>query len=98
MDNKLLKLQIKYDKLKNKEITYEKIAPKLIEIFKYIKLENLITQKISYEKHKINLDLLHQDKTKLLNFLTIYNGKIFIKNIEFLKKDNLYKMVVEIAI
>ncbi|MCK5110836.1 MAG: hypothetical protein KAQ94_04890 [Arcobacteraceae bacterium] len=98
MDNKLLKLQIKYDKLKNKKITYEKIAPKLIEIFKYIKLENIITQKINYEKHKIKLDLLHQDETKLLNFLTIYNDKIFIENIEFIKKDKLYKMVVKIAI
>jgi len=98
LNNKLLKVQTKYNNLINKKITYGKVSPQLIELFKYIKLQNLITQKIVYEKNKIKLDLLHQNKTQLLNFLTIYSGNISIENIEFVKKEKLYKMVVQIEI
>ncbi len=98
INTKLLKLQIQYKKLQHNKISYIKITPKLIELFKYIKIENLISKSIVYEKYKIKLDLFHQDKTKLLNFLTIYNGNISIKNIEFVNDIQLYKMVVYIEI
>ncbi len=98
IDNKLSNMQIKYQKLQNKEVPYIKIVPKLIKLFKYIKLENLISKSIVYEKDKIKLNLFHSDKTKLLNFSTIYNSTITIKNIEFIKDIQLYKMVVQIEI
>ncbi len=98
IDKQFLNMQIKYKKLQNKKITYTKITPQLIELFKYIKLENLISKTITYEKHKIKLDLFHQDKIKLLNFLTIYHSTISIDNIEFIKDIQLYKMVVQIEI
>ncbi len=96
INNKLSNMQIKYKKLQSKKISYVKITPKLIELFKYIKLENLISKSIVYERNKIKLNLFHKDKTKLLNFLTIYDSTISIKNIEFIKDIQLYKMVVQI--
>jgi hypothetical protein len=97
--NKQLKnLKTRYDKLKNNKskIKHQNIASKTISLFKFIHLQNLIIKKLTSKNNKISLELLHIDKTKLLNFLTIYNEKIFIKNLEFIKKDNLYKMAIEI--
>ncbi len=97
-DEKIILLKKEFDKLKNKKINHKKISYDLIELFKYIKLEKLYTNKIVYKKHQVQLSLFHKDKSKLLNFSIIYDDKILIENIEFLEKQNLYEMVVKIAI
>ncbi len=104
LTTKLYTIKNKYEQIKQKQhtqkepINHNKISLKLIELFKYIKLENITTQKISYESHKIHLALLHKSKDKLLSFLTIYNNNISIDRIEFLKEQTLYKMVIKIEI
>jgi len=103
-NERFLNIQKKYNKLKLQsqnslaKINYTKITPKLIELFKYIKLENLTIAKIAYAKNQLQLVLLHKDKNKLLNFLTIYDHKTIIQKIEFLKEQNLYTMVINIEI
>jgi len=83
LTSKLLSLEIQQKQLEctsDKKITNnKKISLRLIELFKYIKLENLTTTNIKYKNKKVNLSLIDQDKNKLLNFLTIYNNTIIIK-------------------
>lgn len=101
LDSKLLDIQKKYTKLKHQSIdslSHKQITPKLIELFKYIKLENITTTQIIYSKHKVQLGLRHKNKSKLLNFLTIYNGKIIIQKIEFLDDLEVHNMEIEVGI
>ena len=104
LSTKLTTTKNKYEHIKqtqhNKKepINNNKVSLKLIELFKYIKLENLITQKISYERDIISLALLYKEKDKLLNFLTIYPTTTTIEGIEFIKEQELYKMVIKIEI
>ena len=104
LSTKLTTIKNKYEHIKqtkhNKQepINNNKVSLKLIELFKYIKLKNLITQRISYERDIISLALLYKEKDKLLNFLTIYPTTTTIEGIEFIKEQGLYKMVIKIEI
>ena len=91
-------LQEYHNKIDTSKIVYKKIVPKLIDLFKYIKIENLVTSKIVCTNTKIKLILVHGDKKKLLNFATIYSKDITIKSIEFLKDKELFSMEIEVAI
>jgi hypothetical protein len=97
----LKKITQQYQKLKqkqtNQKIKYDtKIMPKIIELFRYIKLENLTIQKLTYTHNQITLALLHQNKNKLLNFLTIYNGKVNVHKVSLLENLSLYSMEIDI--
>ena len=100
--SKLTTVKNKYQQIKQKQhsqsepVNHNKISSKLIELFKYIKLENLTTQKISYESKIVSLALLHIKKDKLLNFLTIYPTNTTIESIKFLQEQEIYKMVIKI--
>ncbi len=102
LNDQLDNIKIQYKQLKQDSNTTilnnQKISLKLIKLFKYIKLENLTTQKITYQNNKVQLALLHKDKNKLLNIVTIYNNKLMIKKIKFLKEQKLYTMVITIDI
>ncbi len=94
---KLSQIKNKYENLKQNRLEHKRLVLALTELFKYIKLENIIINKIIYENNSIKLALMHKNKDKLLNFTTIYNGKFTIERIEFLKEMALYKMVINIA-
>ena len=97
-ENRLSILKEKYNRENSKKVSYKKITPKLLEVFKHIKLKNLLVDKITYESNKIQLSIFHKDKNRLLDFLTTYNEKIIIENIQFLQEQSLYQMVVKIEI
>ena len=69
---------------------------KTIDLFKYLKLNNIMVENLDYKNNKIQAILLHKDKKKLLDFLVIYNDSIDIKSIEYQDKKNNYRMVVVI--
>jgi len=97
LNDKQYQQLLKYQKNKTNYKT-KKIMPNIIEILKYIKLENLTTQKIIYANNKLKLILLHSNKNKLLNFLTLYNNKTTIDKITFLDTNNMYAMELTIVL
>jgi len=78
------------------QVQRKKIIPKIIDIFKYIKLENLSIEQINYTNNKAKLIVLHKDKEKLLNFLALYGGETTIERIVFLEQRNLYSMEIKV--
>ncbi len=96
-NQKFLKLQRKYQLLQKPPKSYKKATPQLINLFKYIKLENILVENIEYKNKQVKLTMMHQDKDRLLNFITIYSGDIKIDKIVFINDENLYKMEVRIA-
>jgi hypothetical protein len=98
-DIQLFKAQSRYTHLLNeqKDTNYKKIGQNLISLFRFIQLQNITIKKIIYKQNTIYLNLFHRDKTKLLNFLNTYDGKVLMQNLEFIKQDDLYKMVIEVA-
>ncbi|VAY87611.1 hypothetical protein MNB_ARC-1_504 [hydrothermal vent metagenome] len=97
---KMRKLEIKsrsqQQKLDEKE--NQKVVHRLINLFKYAKLGHITINNLSYSKKRFQLELLHIKKNKLLDFLTMYNGKIKINKIEFLDQKKLYRMVINVEI
>ena len=74
------------------------ISSEIINLFKYLKLEHIKLKAIIYEKNKIKAILLHKNKKNLLDILTIYNQKIKVNKIDYIKDKLLYKMEVEIEV
>lgn len=72
------------------------IIENTLELFKYLKLNKIIITSINYKNSKTNISIINKDKSKLLDFTTMYNKTIDIKSLKFDKESSLYTM--EIAI
>jgi len=71
-----------------------KMIPKVIELFKYIKLSHIYIQNIVSKPHKIETTLISKNRSELLDFVNIYHNRITIKSLKY-KKD---KYFMEISI
>ena len=74
----------------------QNLINKTIDLFKYLKLNKITITSLKYSNKKLNLNINHKDKNKLLAFTTIYNKKIDIKSLNFLKETKNYKMEISI--
>jgi len=85
-NKQLIKLKHIYNKHNFKAIE------KTIELFKYLKIQNIKLISIKYENKKVEIVVSNEKKSKLLNFLTMYDNKVDIKFIEYQKDTNSYIM------
>ena len=92
LENRYKNLKLEYNK-HNK-----KVIGKTIDLFKYLKLNNIIVDKLEYTNSKIQTVFLHKNKKKLLDFITTYGDNIDIKSIEYQDKKDNYKMVAVIKV
>jgi uncharacterized membrane protein len=86
-------LDIAYNRLKNQYKQHNiKVIDKTIELFKYLKLNKITVELFDFNNNQINISLIHKDKKRLLDFLTIYDT-VDVKSIEFQKDKSNYKMI-----
>ncbi|MEA3288978.1 MAG: hypothetical protein U9Q04_02255 [Campylobacterota bacterium] len=91
--------QMRYTKLKKILKEHDnKTAEHIIEIFKYIKINNILLQEIVFEKAVFKLIVTHTKKNNLINFLNSYNNKSTIKSLIFDEENALYKMEIRIEL
>ena len=85
----------------NKLLTIDKnhksnLINKTIDLFKYLKINKITIESLKYYKSKVHLNIVHNDKRKLLDFTTIYNQKVDIKSLNFIEDTQKYKMDISI--
>jgi len=92
------KLQNLESKYKNLKIKYNsnKITKNLIDLFGYLKINNIYTKQINIEKGILSTSLFHKSKDKLLHFATMYSGKTKLNAISYIKEEDIYKMEIKI--
>lgn len=73
-----------------------KIIDKTTELFKYIKLNHIIIDKITYSNKKIKTILFHKKKSHLLSFADIYKKNFYIKFLKYNDMKNMYTMEITI--
>ncbi|MEA3352997.1 MAG: hypothetical protein U9Q33_04165 [Campylobacterota bacterium] len=89
---------IQYNKLKKIYKQHNnKIVDHMTEIFKYIKLNNILLQELTYD-NKFRIIVTHKQKINLLNLISTYNKKTNISSLIFDKQYNIYKMELEIEL
>jgi len=81
-----------------KEISHfknrDKVMPDTIELFKYIKLNKIMIEKVEYSNSRIKTTLRHKEKIHLLNFANIYSKTLQIKLLKFDEVEELYVMEI----
>ena len=65
-------------------------------LFKNIKSNTIIIEKINYENKHFQTILYHKEQKKLLDFANIYGAKIDIKTLKYEPTKKLYRMEVDI--
>jgi len=65
-------------------------------LFKNIKSNTIIIEKINYENKQFQTILYHKEQKKLLDFANIYGAKIDIKTLKYEPTKKLYRMEVDI--
>ena len=74
----------------------DKIIDKTIELFKYIKLDHIIIDKVSYTNSKIKTILYHKKKSHLLSFTNRYTKNLHIKQLKYNDIRSMYSMEITV--
>ncbi len=69
---------------------------KIIELFKYIKLNGIKIDKISYSKGKIKTTLYHKKKSHLLIFVNTYKKHLMIKLLKYNEIKRIFTMEITV--
>ena len=75
-------------------IKKDKIIDKTIALFKYIKLNNITIDKVSFSNKKIQTTLYHKKKSHLLSFANTYKKNFYIKLLTYDDIKDMYKMEI----
>lgn len=74
----------------------DKTMNKTIELFKYIKSNHIVIDKVTYSNSKIKTILYHKDKSHLLAFTNGYKENLHIKLLKFNDVKSLYSMEITV--
>ena len=95
--NQIIKQNNDSNTLKIKDIYSDKTKGtivKMIEFFKYLKINKIDIKKVKYINNTLKTTLYHKEKESLLNLVSMYENKIVIKSIIYDKENQLFTMEV----
>jgi hypothetical protein len=99
ISNQQLKFKKQYEKLYTiYRSNNKKDIDKLINFFKYLKINNIKIDKISLANSSVKTILIDHDKSKLLNFLNSYKKDIKVKSIKYNNENQNYSMDITIEL